>query len=127
MLSRVSLPLAVLAIALVSSCAGPVRTLSQAQPERRPLSAEDADRILAGAMVEVFPDAPIERVALPLPIVRYQATLRIAFDTHTITASGTPEAGSYRFTVSDFGTIPLSGGARAAKLYAAIEIRLAAP
>lgn len=102
-----------------------------------PVSYDEADQILAGAMAAVFAGQPISRVEFPNR--GYQATLRFAFDTHVIVGyviatAGTAPDGSrvegYYFEVSGSGTMPISGGAKVNAVYnRAVEdaSRLAAP
>ena len=93
-------------------------------PQMFPISYEEADRILATAMASVFAGQPISRVEFPNR--GYQATLRFAFDTHTIVGyvvsaagvapDGTKSAGYY-FEVSGSGTMPISGGSKVQAVY----------
>jgi len=89
-----------------------------------PISSEQADRILATATTGEFAGSAISRVEFPNK--GYQATIRFALDSHTIVAymisakgkkgDGTVVDGFY-FEVSNSGTMPLSGGKRAKKLF----------
>lgn len=126
---------ALFALAPLAACSGQVSQASPTNPSGRPLvypiTAEQADGIIAQAMVEVFPGSPVSAVSLPYK--GYTVTLRILLDTHQITAyavpAGVPPEG-YSFQVDHAGTIPLTGGRRAADLFAAITRRaatLAAP
>lgn len=102
-----------------------------------PISYDEADQILAGAMAAVFAGQPISRVEFPNR--GYQATLRFAFDTHVIVgyviaSAGTAPDGSrvegYYFEVSGSGTMPISGGSKVNAVYdRAVQdaSRLAAP
>lgn len=89
-----------------------------------PLTTEQADRILATAMAREFAGSPVSRVEFPNK--GYQATFRFALDSHTIvaymiSAKGKGPNGAmldgYYFEVSNSGTMPLSGGKRAGKVY----------
>jgi hypothetical protein len=88
------------------------------------ISSEQAEKILATAMTAQFPGAPILRVEFPNK--GYQATVRFLLDSHTIVAymvaaKGRASDGSvkdgFAFEVSNAGTMPLSGGARAGDLF----------
>jgi hypothetical protein len=89
-----------------------------------PLSAEQADRILATAMAGEFAGSPVSRVEFPNK--GYQATIRFMLDSHTIigymiATKGKATDGSlvdgFYFEVANSGTMPLSGGNRAKKLF----------
>jgi hypothetical protein len=96
----------------------------RSSPQMFPISYEEADRILATAMASVFAGQPISRVEFPNR--GYQATLRFAFDTHTIvgyvvSAEGLAQDGTkkdgYYFEVSGSGTMPISGGSKVQAVY----------
>lgn len=96
---------------------------SEAPAVMYPISTEQADHLLAAAMVGEFAGVPISRVELPNP--GYSATIRFLLDSHQITAvkvaargldNGQPVEGFY-FEVNDAGTMPLSGHQRARQVY----------
>lgn len=75
-------------------------------------------------MAREFAGSPISRVEFPNK--GYQATIRFMLDSHTIVAymvsakGKTPNGGlvdGFYFEVSNAGTMPLSGGKRAGKVY----------
>lgn len=88
-----------------------------------PLSAEQADRVLASVMASDFPDGVISRVEFPNK--GYTTTIRVLFDSHQITAvmvaskgqEGTKLVDGYYFQVNDAGTLLISGKARARRVF----------
>ena len=113
--------------AALAGCSS-TRTMASAPADARPatmfpLSAEQADRLLATAMTSEFPGSAISRVEFPNK--GYTTTIRFLLDSHQITASmvaargldgGKPVDGFY-FEVNDAGTMPVSGGLRAGKVF----------
>ena len=139
--SAVAIIVAVLAASPLASCST-TQSMAGSGPDRSsaqmfPLSYDEADRILATAMASVFAGQPISRVEFPNR--GYQATLRFAFDTHTIVGYAVPSAGTapdgarvegYFFEVSGSGTMPISGNSKVQAVYdRAVQdaTRLAAP
>lgn len=119
------LTLAVLASGCSTSETMLAQDPGQGSPKMFPISAEDADRILATAMSAEFAGSPISRVEFPNK--GYQATIRFALDSHNIvgymiSAVGTNSAGEkvegFYFEVSSHGTMPISGSSRAQSVYA---------
>ncbi|WP_312806931.1 hypothetical protein [Comamonas sp.] len=95
-------------------------------PEMFPISAEQADRVLAVAMAGEFSDAVISRVELPYK--GYTTTIRVLFDSHQITALMVPAKGKsgdqtvdgFYFQVNDAGTLLFSGKARARGVFSRV-------
>lgn len=102
-----------------------------------PITYDEADGILANAMAATFAGQPISRVEFPNR--GYQATLRFAFDSHTIVGYVIPSAGidskgsrieGYYFEVAGSGTMPISGNSKVNSVYERVfqdASRLAAP
>ena len=95
-----------------------------------PLSAEQADKIIASAVAAEFPGKPVSRVEFPNK--GYQVTIRFALDSHTIVATMIPAKGrkpdgevaeGFVFEVNDSGTMVISGRRRASKLFKRINER----
>lgn len=124
----------------LASCAGQMSTSgADLPPDRRvvyPITAEQADQVLAQSMTALFPESPISAVVLPGK--GYTATVRFALDSHQITAIAVPAQGrgasgpvnGYEFRVTHAGTMPITGNNRSVALFKAINERaasLAAP
>jgi hypothetical protein len=75
------------------------------------IQEHQADLIAREALSGVLGDAPLLRVERPHK--GYQASFRIALDTHDITIFYLREGSGYAFQVKDSGTIPITGGGRA--------------
>lgn len=113
--------------AAISSCSSTHTMIDTASsggvPMMFPISAEQADKILAMAMVGEFPGAAISK--LEIPNKGYSAVIRFMFDSHQINAWMIPTKGrssegvinGYYFEVNDAGTMPLSGGQKSRKVY----------
>lgn len=98
-----------------------------------PLSAVEADRVLATSMIATFPSTPIVAMT-PWPNRGYTATITFLTDSHTITGIATPATGiradgevveGYTFSVFNSGTIKVFGGDKARQLFAQINTRAA--
>lgn len=125
-----SIALALVALAL-AACEGQSSNLDAASPGGRimyPITADQADGVLSRAMVATFPATPITAVAVPNK--GYMATISFALDSHRFTATAEPAAGvrsdgsradGYAFTVSDYGTIPITASRRSSALFQAIN------
>lgn len=111
---------AVTLIVLMAACSGPVHRIGAA--DGAPglaylIGQQQADEVLARAMLRVFPDVPVERGQVPAPYLRYQARMIVALDSHVIVATAIPVNGGnggYTFEVSDHGSLLIRGPARAA-------------
>jgi len=125
-----SIAFAVAALAL-AACEGRSSNLDAASPGGRimyPITAEQADGVLSRAMVATFPETPVATLAGPSR--GYMATISFAMDNHRFTATAMPAAGirpdgsradGYAFTVSDYGTIPITASRRSSALFQAIN------
>lgn len=130
----------VLALVLVSSilagCGGQISNLDAkdagGQKIIYPITAEQADAVLAEAMLATFPNSQITNVSIPKK--GYAVTLQVLIDTHDISALASPAAGrdsqgntvnGYAFEVVHRGTLP-HGPSRAGALFKAINERAAA-
>jgi len=125
-----------ISVALLAGCSGQISNATSSDPAQRgvvyPITAARADLAIAESMQEVFPETPV--VAVALPRKGYTVTISFLADSHRITAVAEPAAGrvgggtlvdGYTFTVSDYGSIPITGGNRAQRLFAAINRRAA--
>lgn len=119
---------------LLSACSGQITNATAADPAQRnvvyPISAAQADQAIGESMQEVFPESPI--VAVALPRKGYTVTISFLADSHRITAVAEPAKGrgadgtpieGFAFTVSDYGSIPITATSRAQRLFAAINRR----
>lgn len=125
-----SITFAVVALAL-AACEGRSSNLDAASPGGRimyPITAEQADGVLSRAMLATFPETPVATLAGPNK--GYMATISFAMDSHRFTATAAPAAGvrpdgsrvnGYAFTVSDYGTIPITASRRSNALFQAIN------
>lgn len=125
-----SIAFAVAALAL-AACEGRSSNLDAASPGGRimyPITAEQADGVLSRAMLATFPETPVATLAGPHK--GYIATISFAMDSHRFTATAMPAVGmrpdgsradGYAFTVSDYGTIPITASRRSSALFQAIN------
>lgn len=122
--------------ACLAACAGPLRTTSDPSLTGAravyAFSRAEADRVLLHAMLKTFPDNAIERANVPAPVVRYQARISFALDSHVIIGTAVPtalkdgrEGEGYVFEVSDFGSMPITGSSRAERLFSEIRAQIA--
>lgn len=128
--------LAVAVALVVVACEGSSSNLDAASPGGRimyPITAEQADDVLSRAMVATFPETPVATLAGPHK--GYIATISFAMDSHRFTATAMPAVGirpngfradGYAFTVSDYGTIPITASRRSNALFQAINRNAAA-
>ena len=88
-----------------------------------PISAEEADRAMASAMLEDFPSLPIASVGLPHK--GYMATIGSLLHSHLISLVAIPATGvdaggtrirGFTFEVTHRGTMPIAGASRAASV-----------
>jgi hypothetical protein len=115
----------------LTACEGRSSNLDAASPGGRimyPITAEQADGVLSRAMTATFPETPVATLAGPNK--GYMATISFAMDSHRFTATAVPAAGlrpdgsraeGYAFTVSDYGTIPITASRRSSALFQAIN------
>jgi hypothetical protein len=98
-----------------------------------PLTEEQADKLLATVMTSEFAGSPISRVEFPNK--GYQTTVQFILDSHTIiayrvAAKGVTPSGKrvsgYYFTVSSGGTMPISQGSRASRVYQRLKAEASA-
>lgn len=125
-----------LALGTLAGCSGQMTTAGAEVPADRrvvyPITAEQADAVLAQAMTALFPGEPISAVALPGK--GYTATIRFALDSHQITGMAIPAQGrgpggpvaGFEFRVTHTGTMPITGNNRSVALFKAINDRAAA-
>ena len=128
-LLRTALTIAALTLA---GCSGMHSTLSQGPnrpaPLVYPMTAEQADKVVAQAMAGEFAGSPVSRVEFPNK--GYQGMMRFALDSHTIAAYSIPAKGRaadgagvdcFAFEVNHSGTMAISGSARASKVFRRIN------
>ncbi len=89
-----------------------------------PITAEEADRVMAAAMVGEFPGSPISAVALPNK--GYVVTIAYLLDSHRISLVAIPSAGidasgarvpGFAFEVSHQGTMGITAPPRANSVF----------
>lgn len=91
------------------------------------ISAKQADGIMKTAMVEAFPKLPIMKVDAPHQ--GYTASMNFALDQHSVTLMAVPVVGElngsrqdgFSFKVTQYGSMPLTGGSKASKLIETVE------
>lgn len=122
----------------LASCVGPLSNSGFEVAEDGagivfPMSAVEADRVLATSMIATFPSTPIVAMT-PWPNRGYSATITFLTDSHTISSIATPATGiradgesveGYTFSVFNNGTIKVFGGDKARQLFAQINTRAA--
>lgn len=92
-----------------------------------PMSAAQADGVLARAMATTFPGSVLTPIQTPGR--GYAATVRFALDSHRISGFAVPAQGvkegnvldGYAFTVTHAGSMPTTGETRAVMLFDAIN------
>jgi hypothetical protein len=98
-----------------------------------PISAEEADRAMASAMLEEFPSSPIGSVALPHK--GYNVTISYLLDSHRISLVAVPAMGlnaegqrvqGFAFEVTHRGTMPITGAPRATSVFERVNRHAAA-
>ena len=119
-----------MAFALLTACASTVTAPVDASGDGTPvylISTQEADSIMKKAMVEVFPKLPIMKVEAPHS--GYTASMDFLLDSHSVTLAAIPSKGmfngverdGYSFQVSQYGSIPITGGIKANNLIEAVE------
>jgi hypothetical protein len=93
-----------------------------------PITADEADRVMAQAMVGEFPGSPISSVTLPNK--GYVVTISFALDSHRISVVAIPATGidangnrlqGFSFEVSHQGTMLLTAPPRATSLFSRVN------
>lgn len=121
---------AITAIAFLAACSSTVTAPADTSGEGTPvyyISSQEADEIMKKAMVEVFPNLPIMKVGAPYS--GYSASMNFLLDNHSVTLAAVPASGDfegkprdgYSFQVSQYGSIPITGGIKANNLIKAVE------
>jgi hypothetical protein len=114
---------------LLSCCSGQISNTSLGTwGIMYPITADEADRVMAQAMVGEFPGSPISGVTLPNR--GYVVTISWGLDSHRISVVAIPATGidangnrlqGFSFEVSHQGTMLLSAPPRATSLFSGVN------